>query len=209
MALIKTINLKLFGKCENILRRTFGKSLDYYSLSWLIDDMFVDIDEKTDDIRGICCWRKYGDMIEITFFVVTENYRNQKIGTSLMTHVISTLGDNIYSLHVSSRNQNAIKLYEGCGFHIVDLEEFYYSESDDDPVYQGNGRNAYVMKRNKKSASKDVSKDISKDVSKNISKDVSKDISKDVSKDISKDVSDDVSKDVSEGVSKDENIKLL
>jgi ribosomal-protein-alanine N-acetyltransferase len=76
------------------------------------------------------------DIIEILRILVVKEFRGFGVGKSLI--------DSIYNkdivLEVRNSNQNAIDLYEKCGFKVVNTRKNYYKD----------GENAIVMKLYKK-----------------------------------------------------------
>lgn len=79
-------------------------------------------------------WKSVDD-IHITNIVVNKNFRNQNIGSKLLSKLIeiSKLEPNITSitLEVNSTNISAIKLYEKFGFKVVGLRKKYYNNTYD------------------------------------------------------------------------------
>ena len=105
----------------------------------------IDIDENSGDIRGACVWVKtLYDSIHIMQFATVEKYRQKGVGTGLMNWMKNSFYDKPMTLHVSVKNENAIKLYKKMGFCEVDLLHQYY-EDKGKGIYTGEGRNAYEM----------------------------------------------------------------
>ena len=79
-------------------------------------------------------WKSVDD-VHITNIVVHKNFRNQNIGSMLLSKLIemAKLYPNIHSitLEVNSNNIFAIKLYEKFDFKIVGLRKKYYNNTDD------------------------------------------------------------------------------
>lgn len=73
------------------------------------------------------------DRMEIDNFVVSEEYRNQGIGTKLLAHLVSLAINyrvvNI-TLEVRVSNNVAINLYKKFGFREVALRKYYYGDED-------------------------------------------------------------------------------
>ena len=73
------------------------------------------------------------DRIEIDNFSVLEEYRNQGIGTKLMSYLVSlaiSLRVVNITLEVRISNDIAINLYKKFGFREVALRKFYYGDED-------------------------------------------------------------------------------
>ena len=73
------------------------------------------------------------DRMEIDNFYVSEEYRNQGVGTKLLAHLISLAISyrviNI-TLEVRVSNSIAINLYKKFGFREVALRKYYYGDED-------------------------------------------------------------------------------
>ena len=73
------------------------------------------------------------DRMEIDNFYVNEEYRNQGIGTKLLSYLISeaiSLRVINITLEVRCSNEVAISLYKKFGFREVALRKFYYGDED-------------------------------------------------------------------------------
>lgn len=73
------------------------------------------------------------DRIEIDNIFVEESYRNQKIGTKLMSYLVSIAIENKVeniTLEVRASNNIAIKLYKNFGFNEVAIRKYYYGDED-------------------------------------------------------------------------------
>ena len=83
-------------------------------------------------------WKAVDD-IHITNIVVHKKFRNQSIGSIMLSKLIemAKLEQNINSitLEVNSNNISAIKLYEKFGFQVVGLRKKYYNNIDDAIIY--------------------------------------------------------------------------
>lgn len=84
-------------------------------------------------IVGMLKYSLIYDRIEIDNILVEEKYRNQKIGTKLMSYLVSIAIEkrvvNI-TLEVRISNKIAIHLYKNFGFREVALRKFYYGDED-------------------------------------------------------------------------------
>ena len=73
------------------------------------------------------------DRIEIDDLFVNEDYRNKKIGTKLMSYLISiAIEEKVQNitLEVKMTNTVAIKLYKNFGFLEVAIRKNYYENID-------------------------------------------------------------------------------
>lgn len=79
------------------------------------------------DCIGNCRILAYDDSHFYLYHVeIQENYRNQGWGTELIRAVIRKLPAHAsLSLHVSSENKAAVKLYEKTGFHLRETLSYY------------------------------------------------------------------------------------
>ena len=79
------------------------------------------------------------DEAHITNVCVLPEKRRQGYATKLMDElagIASGLGADNMTLEVRVSNEEALKLYEKCGFHIQGVRKKYYSN---------NGEDAYIM----------------------------------------------------------------
>lgn len=97
------------------------------------------VTKKNNKILGFAGIWKSVDDVHITNIVVNKTFRNQKIGSLLLSKLIelAKLEPNISSitLEVNSNNTPAIKLYEKFGFKVVGLRKKYYNNIDDAIIY--------------------------------------------------------------------------
>ncbi|MFX1376509.1 MAG: ribosomal protein S18-alanine N-acetyltransferase [Promethearchaeota archaeon] len=121
----------------------FYKSiLDSYPESFLIAQ------DRNGKIVGYIMWRvekassleslRYVNKGHLVSIAVSEGYRNQGIGKSLLTtsmRAIKKYKIHEYVLEVRVSNYNAIKLYEQFNFQIQNIKKNYYRD----------GENAYYM----------------------------------------------------------------
>ena len=68
--------------------------------------------------------------LEILAIYVKEEFRNQKIATSLIKYLISNNDINRVLLEVSEKNNAAINLYQKLGFKTICKRLNYYKDSD-------------------------------------------------------------------------------
>ena len=81
------------------------------------------------------------DEADISNIVVNKNFRNQKIGSSLLEALIDlaiSFNIKIINLEVRKSNVPAIKLYEKYGFEVCGIRKNYYNNTED----------AILMKKN-------------------------------------------------------------
>ena len=83
-------------------------------------------------------WKSVDD-VHITNIVVHKTFRNQNIGTLMLSKLIelAKIEPNISSitLEVNANNIAAIKLYEKFGFKLVGLRKKYYNNTDNAIIY--------------------------------------------------------------------------
>jgi len=86
-----------------------------------------------DKVSGYLEYSLIYDRIEIDNFSVLEEYRNQGIGTKLMSYLVSlaiSLRVVNITLEVRVSNDIAINLYKKFGFREVALRKYYYGDED-------------------------------------------------------------------------------
>ena len=86
-----------------------------------------------DKVIGYLEYSLIYDRIEIDNFSVLEEYRNQGIGTKLMSYLVSlaiSLRVVNITLEVRVSNNIAINLYKKFGFREVALRKYYYGDED-------------------------------------------------------------------------------
>ena len=96
----------------------FLKQVDYY------------LDEK---IVGSMKYSIMYERMELEDIFVIDEYKNQKIGTKLMSYLISEAINNRVvnvTLEVRESNEIAIKLYKKFGFREVALRHNYYENEN-------------------------------------------------------------------------------
>ncbi|MDD7305219.1 MAG: ribosomal protein S18-alanine N-acetyltransferase [Peptoniphilaceae bacterium] len=97
--------------------------------------------EENDEILGFYIANYILDEAELYTLAVREDSRDRGIGTKLIGHLEKRSKLKKMSkifLEVSTKNQEAIKLYEKFSFKIVGLRKNYYSKTNED---------AYVMRK--------------------------------------------------------------
>lgn len=108
----------MIKEIDKIEENPFSKYLEYY-----IED------KKIGHLRYALIY----DRMEIEDLFVKEEYRNQKIGSKLMSYLVSIAIEyhvvNI-TLEVRISNEVARRLYKNFGFREVALRKFYYGDED-------------------------------------------------------------------------------
>ena len=83
-------------------------------------------------------WKSVDD-VHITNIVTSKSFRNQHIGSMMLSNLIELAKNenNISSitLEVNSNNISAQNLYEKFGFKVVGLRKKYYNNIDDAIIY--------------------------------------------------------------------------
>lgn len=115
----------------------------YIETPWGYNELFSDI---TNENAFYVCIRKdnefagYGGMrfnlfdADITNIAVNENFRRTGIGTLILKELIKKAEEKKLEsifLEVNQNNENAIKLYEKCGFKKEGIRKKYYNNKDD------------------------------------------------------------------------------
>ena len=80
-----------------------------------------------DVILGYLYYSLIYDRIEINQFEVLEEYRNKKIGSSLLDYLVN-LGNYDITLEVRETNVPAISLYEKLGFEEAGIRKNFYEK---------------------------------------------------------------------------------
>lgn len=108
----------MIREIDTVNSNPFAKKIEY-----IIDDIVI----------GYLEYSLIYDRMEIDNFYVGEKYRNQGIGTSLLTYLediaINYKAVNI-TLEVRVSNNIAINLYKKFGFNEVALRKYYYGDED-------------------------------------------------------------------------------
>ncbi len=107
---------KLFNM-ENILKEEYSRVFVYEENNRVIGFLHITI---------------LYEVVDIINIVVDENYRNQKIASNLLDHMMSdlTTDTKIITLEVNVTNEAAINLYKKFGFEIVNIRKNYYDNED-------------------------------------------------------------------------------
>ncbi len=89
--------------------------------------------KKIYDDKGYILFETIYDRIEISDFLVEEEFRDQKIGSKLLEYLINYAKDNHFvniTLEVKKDNNRAIHLYQKYGFKEVAIRSKYYDGVD-------------------------------------------------------------------------------
>ncbi len=108
----------MIKEIDNLNDREFSKRLEYLDNNIII---------------GYMNYSLIYDRIEIDYFFVCEEYRNNNIGTKIMEHLIKIAKKNKVmniTLEVRQSNKIAIHLYEKMGFTKVAIRKYYYGDED-------------------------------------------------------------------------------
>lgn len=95
--------------------------------------------EQNDKIVGYGGLYSTGD---ITNVAVLKEFRHQGIGKDIVEEIKNIAkSNNIDSIFLEVRvsNQNAIKLYEKCGFKLISTRKKYYEDGEDALIYAFGG----------------------------------------------------------------------
>lgn len=127
---IKDVLLSDFDDFWNI--NTFKEELLNPNSKYIV----AKINNKIVGFAGI--WKSVDD-VHITNIVTSKSFRNQHIGSMMLSALIeiAKTENNITSitLEVNSNNIPAQKLYEKFGFKVVGLRKKYYNNIDDAIIY--------------------------------------------------------------------------
>lgn len=82
-----------------------------------------------DDILvGFIIFKTLYDVTDLLYIVVDEEYRNKKVGSSLMDYLINN--SKKIMLEVRCDNKSAINLYKKYNFMIINIRKKYYDNMD-------------------------------------------------------------------------------
>jgi ribosomal-protein-alanine N-acetyltransferase len=133
--MIKEINIndkEIIEKVENTFPTFFSKNSIFESFKQNAFTKYFIYMEKS-NIIGIVNYYDLYDRFELAYIEVVEEYRNKKIGSSLMDYLIN-LGNNKkienITLEVNVNNKYAIDLYKKYDFEIVAIRKSYYDGVD-------------------------------------------------------------------------------
>ena len=127
---IKDVLLSDFDDFWNV--NTFKEELLNPNSKYIV----AKINNKIVGFAGI--WKSVDD-VHITNIVTSKSFRNQHIGSMMLSNLIeiAKTENNITSitLEVNSNNIPAQKLYEKFGFKVVGLRKKYYNNIDNAIIY--------------------------------------------------------------------------
>ena len=98
--------------------------------------------EKDGEVVGFYIISTIADLVEIFTIAVDKNYREEGIGSKLLSHLINyaeSVGATEIWLEASTKNIAAVNLYQKYGFKIQSIRKNYYQKT---------GEDAYNMIRN-------------------------------------------------------------
>ena len=126
--IVYELGLKLHPnyKIINDLEEIINNDLNYFYV--------YEIDGK---VVGFIHFTKLYNSVDLVDIIVSEEYQNQMIGSTLIDFMITNLSaDNKIYLEVNTNNKKAINLYQKFGFKVINIRKNYYGLDD-----------AYVMER--------------------------------------------------------------
>ena len=82
------------------------------------------------EILGFISIRIIDNTCDIMNIAVNKSFRNQRIGTTLLSYILKNIHCKIFTLEVSANNTYAIKLYKKLGFNNIHIRKNYYKDSD-------------------------------------------------------------------------------
>lgn len=85
------------------------------------------------DAKGFILFQKIFDEIEVITFCVLPHFRNQKLGTKILLHLLEIAKISSVKkifLEVSEQNIIAQKVYRSCGYHQIDKRPNYYRSAN-------------------------------------------------------------------------------
>lgn len=110
----------------NILLSNFNYKLTEADFNKVFFNCLVSVDDK---INGIMVYNLFYDRIEIEYIIVLEEYRENGIGSKLLSEIEKENINNI-TLEVRESNITAISFYEKNGYKIEAIRKNYYGNED-------------------------------------------------------------------------------
>ena len=107
-------------------------SKTYNVLEYLENKNYIILINEDNTINSFVLIYKNIDYYELEIIVVDKNYRNQKIGSKLLSYFENnflSIDDTIY-LEVAENNNIAKKLYLNNNFEIIGRRKKYYKDID-------------------------------------------------------------------------------
>ena len=133
--MIKEINIddkEIIEKVESAFPTFFSKNSIFNDFKQNAFTKYFIYMEKS-NIIGIVNYYDLYDRFEISYIEVLESFRNKKIGSLLMEHLINigkNKNINNITLEVKVTNEFAIRLYKKYEFEVVALRKKYYDGID-------------------------------------------------------------------------------
>ena len=133
--MIKELNIeddKLIEKVENTFPTFFSKNSIFNDFRQNAFTKYFIYMEKS-NIIGVVNYYDLYDRFELAYIEVKEEFRNKKIGSTLMDYLIKIgreKGINNITLEVNKENEFAIGLYNKYDFKTVAIRKSYYDGVD-------------------------------------------------------------------------------
>lgn len=118
-----------------IERETFDKysfPLSRRNFLYHIDKKHIIITKVDNVIVGYLLFFTYRKSWRIYSIAITKAYRNHKLGTALVNHLIETAKDSVSAIHleVKTTNTQAIRFYNTLEFKPCKVLKNYYPDAD-------------------------------------------------------------------------------
>ncbi|MEI3394518.1 MAG: ribosomal protein S18-alanine N-acetyltransferase [Clostridia bacterium] len=134
---IDKMSLKDLTSIKDILTTEFDDFWNYEILKSELESSssyFFVAKNNSDEIVGFAGIKVILDEADIMNIVVKKDFRNKKIGSLLLEHLISyskSINLKNITLEVNKNNLSAIKLYEKFAFDRLGIRKKYYNGKDD------------------------------------------------------------------------------
>lgn len=138
--MIKIATKKDVSPINELGVKEFSNFLKTYNIEEYIknNNYIILINEEKNILNAFMIIYKNIDYFELEMIIVSKEYRQQGIGSSLLNYFFDTYCNdgNSILLEVSVENINAINLYRNFDFEIINTRKKYYGNID-----------AYIMKK--------------------------------------------------------------
>lgn len=134
---IDKMSLKDLTSIKDILTTEFDDFWNYEILKSELESgnsYFFVVKNTLDEVVGFAGIKVILDEADIMNIVVKKDFRNKKIGSLLLEHLISyskSINLKNITLEVNKNNLSAIKLYEKFAFDRLGIRKKYYNGKDD------------------------------------------------------------------------------
>lgn len=134
---IDKMSLKDLTSIKDILTTEFDNFWNYEILKSELESSssyFFVAKNNSDEIVGFAGIKVILDEADIMNIVVKKDFRNKKIGSLLLEHLIfysKSINLKNITLEVNKNNLSAIKLYEKFAFDRLGIRKKYYNGKDD------------------------------------------------------------------------------